>query len=99
MANPITLVLVVDGPPRLAARVVAEHYHRVRVAADALHVRLDPGETPEGVLAYCRERQIGVRASCVLTRVGPHRAEVVDAPPTSAPWGATRDQSSQEVLQ
>jgi hypothetical protein len=64
----LTLVLVVDGPPRLAAPILAERFPRVRCAAGSLLVGIERRETPESVLAYCRERRIGVLASCVVSR-------------------------------
>jgi len=64
----LTLVLVVEGPPRLAAPILAERFPHVRCAAGSLLVGLERRETPESVLAYCRERRIGVLASCVVSR-------------------------------
>ena len=64
----LTLVLVVEGPPRLAAPILAERLPRVRCAAGSLLVGIERRETPESVLAYCRERRISVLASCVVSR-------------------------------
>ena len=66
--KPLTLVLVVEGPTRLAAPILAERFPHVRSASGAVLVGLERRETPESVLAYCRERRIGVLASCVVSR-------------------------------
>ncbi len=63
-----SLVLVVDGPPRAAARILAERYGQVVCEPSGARVAIGPRETPEGILAYCRERRIGVRASRVVSR-------------------------------
>jgi hypothetical protein len=85
----LTLVLVVEGPPRLAARSLAARYPQARAEAQAVHVALRRGETPEGVLAQCRENRIGVRASCVLRRAArPHAFECCDLPPSPPPSGS-----------
>jgi ABC-type multidrug transport system ATPase subunit len=63
-----SLVLVVDGPPRAAASILAERYSQVVCEAAGARVAIGPRETPEGILAYCRERRIGVRASRVVSR-------------------------------
>ncbi len=63
-----SLVLVVDGSPRAAARALAERYAQVVCEASGARVAIGPRETPEGILAYCRERRIGVRASRVVSR-------------------------------
>ncbi|MBI1723012.1 MAG: hypothetical protein HYR48_03780 [Gemmatimonadetes bacterium] len=91
------LVLVVDGPARLAARILAERYPEVRCEGGALSVVIDGRETPEGVFAFCRERRIGVKASCVLSRTAQPRAAPAGALPTSSPVGTTNHPSSQEV--
>jgi ABC-type multidrug transport system ATPase subunit len=63
-----SLVLVVDGPARAAASVLAERYPQVVCEPAGARVAIGPRETPEGILAYCRERRIGVRASRVVSR-------------------------------
>ncbi|MDP3774125.1 MAG: hypothetical protein Q8Q85_07620 [Gemmatimonadales bacterium] len=92
------LVLVVDGPVRLAARILAERYPEVLSDGGSLSVVIDGRETPEGVFAFCRERRISVKASCVLSRVAAHRT-AAGALPTSSPFGATNHPSSQEAWQ
>jgi hypothetical protein len=67
-AKSLTLVLVVEGPPRLAAPILAERFPHVRSASGAVLIGLERRETPESVLAFCRERRIGVLASCVVSR-------------------------------
>ena len=64
----LTVVLVVDGPTRLAAPILAERFPHVRAASGAVLVGLERRETPESVLSFCRERRIGVLASCVVSR-------------------------------
>jgi hypothetical protein len=52
----------------------------VRCETGSVLVAIGRRETPESVLAYCRERRIGVVASCVVSRtVHPpsHRLEEV----------------------
>lgn len=93
----LTLVLVVEGPMRLAARILAARYPEVRCGSGALSVSLGSRETPEGVLAFCRDRRIGIRASYVLSRAVVHRAEEACRP--SSPLGATGLPSTQEVVQ
>ncbi len=63
-----SLVLVVEGPPRTAASILAERYPQVVCEPAGARVAIGPRETPEGILAYCRERRIGVRASRVVSR-------------------------------
>jgi ABC-2 type transport system ATP-binding protein len=63
-----SLVLVVEGPPRAAASILAERYPQVVCEPAGARVAIGPRETPEGILAYCRERRIGVRASRVVSR-------------------------------
>ena len=70
----LTLVLVTQGSPRLAAPLLAERFARVRCEAGSVLIPISRRETPEGVLAFCRERRIGVIASCVVSRtVAPAR--------------------------
>ncbi len=73
----LTLVLVTEGPARLAAPVLAERFPHVRCETGSLLVPVGRRETPEAVLAYCRERRIGVVASCVVSRtvIPPQPAE------------------------
>ena len=68
LAQDRALVLVVDGPPRTAASILAERYPQVVCEPAGARVAIGPRETPEGILAYCRERRIGVRASRVVSR-------------------------------
>jgi ABC-type multidrug transport system ATPase subunit len=68
LARERSLVLVVEGSPRDAARLLAERYARVVCEPAGARVALEPRETPEGVLAYCRDHRIGVRASRVVSR-------------------------------
>lgn len=93
------LVLVVEGPARLAARILAERYPEVRCEGGSLSVFIDGRESPEGVFAFCRERRIGVKASCVLSRTVAPLASGGSASPASLPVGATHLPSSQEVWQ
>jgi hypothetical protein len=64
----LTLVLVTEGPARLAAPLLAERFARVRCGTGSVLIPISRRETPESVLAYCRERRIGVVASCVVSR-------------------------------
>jgi hypothetical protein len=73
----LTLVLVTDGPARMAARILAERFPYVRCETGSLLVPIGRRETPESVLAFCRERRIGITASCVVARSA--------YPPPSAP--------------
>ena len=68
LARDRSLVLVVDGPPRAAASILAERYPQVVCEPAGARVAIGPRETPEGILAYCRERRIGIRASRVVSR-------------------------------
>ena len=68
LARELSLVLVVDGPPRAAAHILAQRYAEVRCEPTGARVAIGPRETPEGILAYCREHRIGVRASRVVSR-------------------------------
>jgi len=67
-AKGLTLVLVVEGPARVAAPILAERFPHVRSEAGAVLVTVSRRDTPESVLAYCRDRRIGVLASCVVSR-------------------------------
>ena len=70
----LTLVLVTDGPARLAAPLLAERFPYVRCDTGSVLIPISRRETPESVLAFCRERRIGVVASCVVSRtVAPRR--------------------------
>ncbi len=62
------LVLVVEGSPRRAARLLADRYPDVACDARELRLAIGAARTPEAVLAYCRERGIGVHASTVRLR-------------------------------
>ena len=68
LARELSLVLVVDGPPRAAAHILAQRYAGVHTEPAGARVAIGPRETPEGILAYCREHRIGVRASRVVSR-------------------------------
>jgi hypothetical protein len=68
MEQNLTLVLVTDGPARLAAPILAERFPHVRCETGSVLVPVGRRETPEAVLAFCRERRIGVVASCVVSR-------------------------------
>ena len=68
MDRSLTLVLVTEGPARSAAPILAERFAHVRCETGSVLVALERRETPESVLAYCRERHIGVVASCVVSR-------------------------------
>ena len=68
MDRSLTLVLVTEGPAREAARVLAERFPHVRSETGSVLIAVGSRETPESVLAYCRERRIGVVASCVVSR-------------------------------
>jgi hypothetical protein len=58
----------VDGSPRAAARILAQRYPHVLCDPAGARVAIGPRESPEGILAYCREHRIGVRASHVVSR-------------------------------
>lgn len=62
------LVLVVDGSPRRAARLLRDRFPHVVAGPRGLRLAIDSCDTPEAVLACCRERGIGVRASRILPR-------------------------------
>jgi ABC-2 type transport system ATP-binding protein len=68
LAQGRSLVIVVEGPPRAAACILAERYPQVVCEPAGARVAIGPRETPEGILAYCREHRIGVRASRVVSR-------------------------------
>ena len=70
MEQPIAraLVLVVEGPPRRAARLLRDRFPHVVAGPRGLRLAIDGSDTPEAVLACCRERGIGVRASRILRR-------------------------------
>jgi lipooligosaccharide transport system ATP-binding protein len=68
LARELSLVLVVDGSPRAAARILAQRYPNVLCDPAGARVAIGPRESPEGILAYCREHRIGVRASHVVSR-------------------------------
>lgn len=68
MERSLTLVLVTQGPAREAAPKLAERFPHVRCETGSVLVGIGRRETPESVLAYCRERRIEVVASCVVSR-------------------------------
>ncbi len=77
-----TLVLEVEGPPRRAARVLADRFPDVACDGRGLALPIGAGRSPEAVLAYCRERGVGVHGS----RVRVPRPDGSVAPPdASAP--------------
>ena len=82
------LVLVVEGSPRRAARLLADRFPGVAREARGLRLPLGAGESPEAILAYCRERGIGVHASRVRFR---------PADGAAAPSGASASPSLREV--
>ncbi len=68
LARERSLVLVVEGSPRGAAEILARRYAQVACEPAGARIALGSCETPEGILAYCREHRIGVRASRVVSR-------------------------------
>jgi hypothetical protein len=80
MDKTLSLVLVTEGPARLAAPILAERFPHVRCETGSVVVPIGRRETPESVLAFCREHRIGVAASCVVSRSAyppPRRTEEV----------------------
>jgi len=59
------LLLDVEGSPRRAARLLADRFPDVACDGRGLRLPIGAGRTPESVLAYCRERGIGVHGSRV----------------------------------
>lgn len=78
------LVLDVEGSPRRAARLLADRFPDVACDGPGLSLPIGAGRTPEAVLAYCRERGIGVHGS----RVRFPRADVPPRSPDASapPW-------------
>jgi ABC-type multidrug transport system ATPase subunit len=68
LARELSLVLLVDGSPRAAAHILSQRYAQVLCEPAGARVPIGPRETPEDILAYCREHRIGVRASHVVSR-------------------------------
>jgi ABC-type multidrug transport system ATPase subunit len=68
LARALSLVLVVDGSPRAAAHILSQRYAEVLCEPAGARVAIGPHETPEDILAYCRDHRIGVRASRVVPR-------------------------------
>lgn len=68
MNGSLTLVLVTEGPARLVAPILAERFPRAHCATGSVLIPIGRRETPESVLAFCRERRIGIVASCVVSR-------------------------------
>ncbi len=62
------LVLVVEGSPRRAAALLADRFPHLAVGPHGLRLAIGSNDTPEAILACCRERGIGVRASRVSAR-------------------------------
>ena len=83
------LELDVEGPPRRAARLLAERFPDVACDGPALQLPIGAGRTPEAVLAYCRERGIGVHGSRV-------RTPLADGPAVSP--GAPASPRTEEVV-
>ena len=78
------LVLEVEGSPRRAARLLADRFPDVSCDGPGLWLPIGFGRSPESVLAYCRERGIGVQGS----RVRVPRPDGSAAPPDASapPW-------------
>ena len=82
MERSLTLVLVTQEPARQAAPILAERFPHVRCETGSVLVAIGRRDTPESVLAYCRERHIGVVASCVVSRsVYPPKPQLEEARP------------------
>ncbi len=79
-----TLVLEVEGSPERAARLLADRFPAVACGRRGLRLPVGGGETPEAVLACCRERGIGVRASRIRLPSGAGAAH----PDATAPLAA-----------
>ena len=62
------LVLVVEGSPRRAAALLCDRFPNVAVGRQWLRLAIGSTDSPEAILACCRERGIGVRASSVSAR-------------------------------
>ena len=62
------LVLVVEGSPRRAAALLCDRFPLVAVGRHGLRLAIGSSDSPEAILACCRERGIGVRASSVSAR-------------------------------
>jgi hypothetical protein len=62
------LVLVVEGSPGRAAALLCDRFPNVAVGRQWLRLAIGSCDGPEAILACCRERGIGVRASSVSTR-------------------------------
>lgn len=77
-----TLVLVVEGSPRRAACLLAARFPDVARGPGGLRLPIGAGRTPESVLAFCRERGIGVRASTVRPLVAGAAAADASASPS-----------------
>jgi len=77
------LLLEIEGSPRRAARLLAERFPDVACDGPGLRLPIGAGRTPEAVLAYCRERGIGVHGSRVRIRSadGPARSPDASASP------------------
>jgi hypothetical protein len=62
------LVLVVEGSPGRAAALLGDRFPNVAVGRQWLRLAIGSSDGPEAILACCRERGIGVRASSVSER-------------------------------
>jgi hypothetical protein len=62
------LVLVVEGSPGRAAALLCDRFPNVAVGRQWLRLAIGSSDGPEAILACCRERGIGVRASSVSAR-------------------------------
>ena len=77
------LVLDVEGPTLRAARLLADRFPLLTCDAREVVLGIDRGDTPEAILACCRERGIGVRAS--LVRVRPAGADAATPSASASP--------------
>jgi hypothetical protein len=60
-----TLVLEIEGSAGRAALLLSGRFPDVARESSGLRLSIGAARTPESVLAFCRERGIGVRASTV----------------------------------
>ena len=73
------LLLVVEGSPGRAAQLLADRFPDVACDGRGLRLPIGAARSPEAVLAYCRERGIGVHASSVRIRPADGAAVSPDA--------------------
>jgi hypothetical protein len=62
------LVIDVEGTTLRAAHLLADRFPLLAYDAREVVLGIGRGDTPEAILACCRERGIGVRASLVRVR-------------------------------